>query len=422
MAEKELRSIQFPGLEDRYVVPEGGGGGATGPAGKDGLTPTIGANGNWYLGDIDTQKPSRGEKGDPGAKGADGATGKDGSDGYSPEATVTQINGGAKIIIKDRNGTTSANVMNGAQGPKGDKGDPGAQGPVGPKGAPGKDGADAAADLSLGITGATPGQIAKITAVDTDGKPTAWTPVDMPTGTDLSLGITSAAVGNIIKIKSVDAKGRPTSWEPVQAEYAMLKTRYDTIVDYTFDGTSTLSTAKGLSDYILYNNCKAVWNKDAQGNPLKAVRMWGYIECTKAVTQEAILSSFTLSAACRGSYFYQDTPSSWYYGDDIGNGVGTYELNDEYILNSKSISINKATYGWCDHIARCGAVQSAVNNTTWVGTLNRSFAAARVPNLAQANYYKDYIYAAMLLIGAAKSDYIIPDGVRIVVVAEVIDE
>lgn len=182
MAEKELRSIQFPGLEDRYVVPKGGGGGATGPAGKDGLTPTIGANGNWYLGDEDTGKPSRGEKGDPGAKGADGAAGKDGSDGYSPEATVTQINGGAKIIIKDKTGTTSANVMNGAQGPKGDKGDPGAQGPVGPKGAPGKDGADAAADLSLGITGAQVGQIAKITAVDAQGKPTAWTPVDMPIG------------------------------------------------------------------------------------------------------------------------------------------------------------------------------------------------------------------------------------------------
>ena len=139
MAEKELRSIQFPGLEDRYVVPEGGGG-AAGPAGKDGITPTIGANGNWYLGDEDTGKPSRGEKGDPGAKGADGAAGKDGSDGYSPEATVTPINGGAKIIIKDRNGTTSANVMNGAQGPKGDKGDPGVQGPRGEQGPAGERG------------------------------------------------------------------------------------------------------------------------------------------------------------------------------------------------------------------------------------------------------------------------------------------
>lgn len=37
-------------------------------------------------------------------------------------------------------------------------------------------------DPSLGITGATVGQIAKITAVDGSGKPTAWSPVDMPSG------------------------------------------------------------------------------------------------------------------------------------------------------------------------------------------------------------------------------------------------
>ena len=34
-------------------------------------------------------------------------------------------------------------------------------------------------DLSLGITGAQVGKIAKITAVDTDGKPTKWEPVDI---------------------------------------------------------------------------------------------------------------------------------------------------------------------------------------------------------------------------------------------------
>ncbi len=186
MAEKELRSIQFPGLEDRYVVPEGGGGGATGPAGKDGLTPTIGENGNWYLGDIDTQKPSRGEK------GADGAAGKDGIDGYSPEATVTQINGGAKIIIKDRKGTTSVNVMNGAQGPKGDPG---------------------ATDLSIGITGATPGQIAKITAVDTDGKPTAWEAVDMAVGGVEWYEVIDTETAEDVNdlIISTDKNGRPIS-------------------------------------------------------------------------------------------------------------------------------------------------------------------------------------------------------------------
>lgn len=38
------------------------------------------------------------------------------------------------------------------------------------------------ADLSLGVTGATVGQIAKISAVDDTGKPTAWSPVDFPSG------------------------------------------------------------------------------------------------------------------------------------------------------------------------------------------------------------------------------------------------
>lgn len=36
------------------------------------------------------------------------------------------------------------------------------------------------ADTTLGITGAAVGQIARITAVDSDGKPTAWEPVDLP--------------------------------------------------------------------------------------------------------------------------------------------------------------------------------------------------------------------------------------------------
>lgn len=79
-------------------------------------------------------------------------------------------------------------------GPKGDKGDPGAQGirgekgdtgpagekgdtgPAGPKGADGKDGA------GMDVTGAKVGQIAKIKAVDSAGKPTAWEAVDMPSG------------------------------------------------------------------------------------------------------------------------------------------------------------------------------------------------------------------------------------------------
>ena len=67
---------------------EKGNPGETGAKGADGVTPTIGANGNWYLEDTDTGKPSRGEKGDkgdPGAQGPAGATPVKGTDYFTAE-------------------------------------------------------------------------------------------------------------------------------------------------------------------------------------------------------------------------------------------------------------------------------------------------------------------------------------------------
>lgn len=63
--------------------------------------------------------------------------------------------------------------FDGAQGPKGDTGPQGETGPQGPAGPAG---------AGLDVTGAAVGQIVKIAAVDGDGVPTAWSPVDMPSG------------------------------------------------------------------------------------------------------------------------------------------------------------------------------------------------------------------------------------------------
>ena len=49
-----------------------------GSGGADGLTPYIGENGNWFIGDSDTGVKAQGEKGDT------GATGEKGDDGYTP--------------------------------------------------------------------------------------------------------------------------------------------------------------------------------------------------------------------------------------------------------------------------------------------------------------------------------------------------
>jgi len=56
-------------------------GGGTVEPGKDGITPHIGANGNWWLGDTDTGQPSRGEPGYTPVKGLDYF---DGDDGLTP--------------------------------------------------------------------------------------------------------------------------------------------------------------------------------------------------------------------------------------------------------------------------------------------------------------------------------------------------
>lgn len=73
---------------------------------------------------------------------------------------------------------------------------------------------------TLGISGASVGQIVKIKTVDSSGVPTEWEPANMPSGsggTDTSLGLTGATVGQTVKIKAVDENGAPTEWEAVDA-------------------------------------------------------------------------------------------------------------------------------------------------------------------------------------------------------------
>lgn len=90
--------------------------GAAGKDGADGLTPYIGKNGNWWVGDTDTGVSAKGDRGDTGAKGADGV---------SPTASVTQTDDGAKITVTDANGTTTATIRNGTDGKDGAPGAPG---------------------------------------------------------------------------------------------------------------------------------------------------------------------------------------------------------------------------------------------------------------------------------------------------------
>lgn len=158
--------------------------------GKDGITPTIGKNGNWYLGSTDTGKPSRGADGTPGATGApgkDGAPGADGKDGITPaigengnwylgntdtgkpsrgeNGAVPDIQIGTVTTLPAGSDAT-ASMGGTAENPLLNLGIP--------RGADGQGGGSGGTDISLGLTSATVGQTIKVKAVDTDGKPTAW--------------------------------------------------------------------------------------------------------------------------------------------------------------------------------------------------------------------------------------------------------
>ena len=215
----------------------------TGADGKGGITPTIGKNGNWYLGSTDTGKPSRGADGTPGATGApgkDGAPGADGKDGITP--TI------------GKNGNWYLGSTDTGKPSRGAGGTPGATGAPGKDGAPGADGKDGITPAigengnwylgssdtgkpSRGADGAVPDiQIGTVTTLPAGSDATAsmggtaenpLLNLGIPKGadgqgggsggTDISLGLTSATVGQTIKVKAVDTDGKPTAWEAAES-------------------------------------------------------------------------------------------------------------------------------------------------------------------------------------------------------------
>lgn len=131
--------------------------------------------------------------------------------------------------------------FDGAQGPKGD---PGATGPQGPAGA------------GLNVTGAAVGQIVKISAVDSNGVPTAWVPVDMVSGEKwekiVEIELTDAA--SLIKIDR-DAEGKP---------FALKRVMIDCVVN--IDETSMMTNVKvKLNGATVCNNAQKNFTNRAVG-------------------------------------------------------------------------------------------------------------------------------------------------------------
>ena len=117
----------------------------------------------------------------------------------------------------------------GAEGPQGPTGDTGQQGPAGPTGPAG---------AGLDVTGATVGQTVKISAVDANGVPTAWVPVDMASGGG--------------------AKGEPTLIAQIDFEQnsvqVITQSELANLTELIFISLGVKSTATIQSYYALYIN------------------------------------------------------------------------------------------------------------------------------------------------------------------------
>ncbi|RGF40167.1 collagen-like protein [Ruminococcus sp. AF42-10] len=153
--------------------------GQDGVSGADGITPHIGDNGNWFIGETDTNKPSQGTNG---VNGNDGVGVAKSEVNTSGELVITYSNGDStnlgKIVGKDgldgtngQNGLSAYEIaknggfigteedwlksLKGADGAKGEQGEQGIQGIQGEKGQNGKDGTNGTNGKDgIGITNA----------------------------------------------------------------------------------------------------------------------------------------------------------------------------------------------------------------------------------------------------------------------------
>lgn len=200
---------------------ETGATGATGPTGPQGETGPRGPKGD--TGDTGPQGPAgpqgeQGEKGDTGATGADGHTPVKGVDYFTPEEVAEITNGAAASAQAAAdaagaaaNAATAAQTAHSAAEDAQDAAETAETGAKAAKTAAesARDAAGASATAAAGSATTTQEKAAEAAqsaaAAAEDAAKLANQPINQ---------ITGAEVGQIIKVASIDADGKPTAWSP----------------------------------------------------------------------------------------------------------------------------------------------------------------------------------------------------------------
>ena len=89
----------------------------------------------------------------------------------------------------------------------------------------------------------------------------------LPTGTDISLGLTGASVGDIIKVKAVDDSGKPTAWEAAQMLSGSGKAKSQILIDQEI---TELTASLSVSLEHDFHNLTAIIDGGSEGVALTA--------------------------------------------------------------------------------------------------------------------------------------------------------
>ena len=142
----------------------------------------------------------------------------------------------------------------------------------------------------------------------------------------------TAEVGQTMVVDDVDGSGRPVKWKAADFSVGgVAKTKIITIADFTFENDLVISVDDtddiNFGDAVV--NHRHYFYLTPEGEQIKAKRIYGYIQPSAEIKIPASL--------CMSVYYRDGTPSSWDFGDFLGNNTGIIGLTSgAYTCNGGS--------------------------------------------------------------------------------------
>ncbi|MCI7325239.1 hypothetical protein MR657_07470 [bacterium] len=300
------------------------------PAGPAGLTPYIGDNGNWYLGNTDTGIKAAGSDGTTPTIGANGnwwIGGKDTGMAAAGQAATIEIVGTETLpadqpaaVVETEDSTAQARKYT-VKVPQGNTG--------------------ATPDIKIGTVETLPaGSAATASMTGTPKNPLLN--LGIPSGGGASVDYitipASAEVGQTIVVKAVDENGKPTEWEAVDLPSG----GGQEIDKIAIKITETVHSISLLDDITLYNRIRA--NIKVVGDSANAAA--GVLG---AITPSGVLVNYILNATktATGYLFFDLRLSEQGAESDVTQNFSNFAYNAAALSH---------TYG--------------MNRTRWTGALS----------------------------------------------------